>query len=572
MRPAFTLPCLALLLVACRALPAQPDLLVNSLTSVSSPVDITGSGDNSGRLFLVEKAGRIRIFDLNTNTLLTGNFLNINTLVSNSGEKGLLGLAFHPNFASNGYFYVNYVHNGTNNTRISRFKADPPSSNTVDPATELILLSVPQPFDNHKAGDLAFGPDGYLYIPLGDGGSAGDPGNRSQNPQQLLGKLLRIDVDNTSPGKNYAIPTDNPFVGVQSPVDFLDEIWALGLRNPWRIAFDRLTGDLYIADVGQGAWEEVNFQPAGSSGGENYGWRCYEGNHNYNTSGCGPMSNYDPPVFEYTHNPTTGGNSITGGFVYRGTDVPSLSGWYVLADFTSDNFWLLKNNGSGWVSDLQPDVPVVDIVAFGEDDEGELYVSSLGGQVYKISASPLPIELTRFAGSLSGRIAQLEWTTATEKNAAHFQVERQTAGQSNFEPLGTLPASGESTLPRTYFFQDPYPATGENRYRLDMVDRDGQHRYSPVVSVLLPEQTTWQLSPNPGSGTILLSYEAEKPISGPLQIDLTDAEGKNVFGFTDKYPATPYKKELNLARLPAGVYLCRVEWAQEQAFLKLVLR
>ena len=204
---------------------AQPDIVVTQITTVNAPVDITGAGDGSNRLFIVDKSGKIRIFDQTSNTLLGGNFLDISTQVINSGEQGLLGLTFHPNYENNGYFYVNYIHTGTGNTTVSRFTNPTPSSNgPVSSSTELVLLNIPQPFTNHNGGDLSFGPDGYLYIGLGDGGSANDPGNRAQNPQQLLGKMLRIDVDNTSGGNNYAIPPNNPFVGVQTPVDYLDEI------------------------------------------------------------------------------------------------------------------------------------------------------------------------------------------------------------------------------------------------------------------------------------------------------------------------------------------------------------
>ncbi len=375
---------------------AQPYLGMSLLTTVSTPVDIANAGDGSNRLFLVEKAGRIRIYDQNTSTLLPGNFLDISGQVSDDGERGLLGLAFHPNYSSNGYFFVNYTNNA-GDTRVSRFTVSS-NPNVADAGSELTILPVAQPFSNHNGGDLEFGPDGYLYIPLGDGGDGGDPGNRAQNPQELLGKLLRIDINSTSGGNNYAIPPDNPFVGVQTPIDYRDEIWALGLRNPWRFSFDRQTGDIWIADVGQGAWEEVNFQPANSNGGENYGWRCYEGNHTYNTSGCGPMSNYDFPIFEYPHNPTTGGNSISGGYVYRGNDYPILQGWYIVADYSSDNFWLIRPDGvGGWDSHIITDVPTVnDVVTFGEDEAGEMYVADLGGQVYSITADydPCPVDST----------------------------------------------------------------------------------------------------------------------------------------------------------------------------------
>ncbi len=570
MRTLLLLLCWSLL--ACQhPVSAQPDLVLTQITSVNQPVDITGAGDNSGRLFIVDKSGKIRIYDQNSNSLLSGNFLNISTQVSNSGERGLLGLAFHPDFATNGYFYVNYVHSSDNNTRISRFTASPPSSNTVLASTELELMEVAQPYSNHNGGDLAFGPDGYLYIGLGDGGSGSDPENRSQNPQELLGKMLRINVDATSPGKNYAIPPSNPFVGVQTPVDYLDEIWALGLRNPWRFSFDRTLGDLWIADVGQGAWEEVDFQPAASTGGQNYGWRCYEGAHNHLPSGCGPMSAYASPIFEYGHNPTNGGNSITGGFVYRGTDVPSLTGWYVMADYTSDNFWLIGPNGSGgWTTDLQTNVPVVDIVSFGEDDDGEMYVSSIGGPVYKVSATPLPITLEQFKGELNKDVVHLSWKTVSERNAAWFDVERKT-DDKGFQSIGKIQAAGDTQEPQTYTLDDAFAWPGENLYRLKMIDRDNSFKYSPVVSITLEEKGDWKLFPNPAGNKVALVIDTYAGLSA-FSFEMTDTQGKKVLSYTADEVELPFKKEFNIRQLPAGLYYCRLSDGQKTATRRLIVR
>lgn len=564
-----TFSLLALNFLYCRTGLAQPDLDLTQITTVSQPVDITGAADGSERLFLVEKGGKVRIFDLPSNTLLSGAFLDISSLVFNNGERGLLGLTFHPDYENNGYFYVNYSQTGSGNTRISRFTAVPPSANTVDPSTEQIIMSVVQPYSNHNGGDLAFGPDGYLYIALGDGGSAGDPGNRAQNGQELLGKMLRIDINNTSGGNNYAIPPGNPFIGLQSP-DIKDEIWARGLRNPWRFSFDRNTGDLWIADVGQGNWEELNYQPAFSPGGENYGWRCYEGNHNYDISGCGPMSSYNAPIFEYGHNPSTGGNSISGGFVYRGNDVPDLQGWYIMADYTSDNFWLIKYIGSGWTVDLQTNVPVTDIVTFGEDDNGELYTASLGGAVYKVSAVALPIELVDFAGKFLDGHVQLTWTTATEKNSDYFQVERKTES-TDFEPVGSVTAGGESVVKREYNFDDQFAAPGQNNYRLKIVDHDNSFSYSPIISVYVNEPVTWQLLPNPSTGHVSLSVNTDLKVGG-FKFEVHNTRGQIVFTHEIQSPEFPLHKEFNLSHLPKGAYFCRIDVGEKTAFRSLVFR
>lgn len=355
---------------------AQPQLeLVTFATGFDEPVDIVSAGD--ARLFIVEKDGYIRIIE--NGQILPTPFLDIDDRVNSSGsERGLLGLVFHPNYEENGYFFVNYTA-GNGNTQISRFQVSESNPNVAVPGSEFILFEIGQPFSNHNAGDLAFGPDGYLYIPLGDGGSAGDPGDRSQTRTTLLGKMLRIDVDNGNP---YQVPPDNPFPDVEGT---RPEIWAFGLRNPWRISFDRLTGDLWIGDVGQGNWEEINMQSADSQGGENYGWRCYEGNVTYNTSGCGDQSQYTFPVQVYSH--ANGACSVTGGFVYRGEDFPNLYGTYIYTDYCNGRIWGLKPDGQGgWVNTLLLDGANFDYVAFGEDNEGELYLAGLSsGNIYRVT-------------------------------------------------------------------------------------------------------------------------------------------------------------------------------------------
>jgi glucose/arabinose dehydrogenase len=337
-------------------------------------VGVTHAGDNTGKLYVVERAGRIRLID--NGTLLPTPFLDISTSVLSGGEQGLLGLAFPPGYATTGRFYVNYTRVPDGNTVIARYQrtANP---NVADPASDNILLTIPQPFANHNGGQLAFGPDGFLYIGLGDGGSGGDPQNNAQNDNSLLGKILRIDVESgVSP---YAIPPTNPFV---STAGARGEIWAIGLRNPWRFSFDRLTGDLYIADVGQSSFEEVNFQPATSPGGENYGWRIMEGSHCFGDPACS-SAGLILPVAEYDHGQ---GCSITGGFVYRGQAYPRIQGVYIYADFCSGRFWGLKNDNTVWRNELLLAEPH-SISSFGEDEAGNLYATDLGaGIVYEIAA------------------------------------------------------------------------------------------------------------------------------------------------------------------------------------------
>jgi glucose/arabinose dehydrogenase len=341
-------------------------------TNLLNPIGITNAGDGSGRLFINLKAGQIIIWD-GTQVLPTP-FLNIDPVVNSSGsEQGLLGVAFHPDYASNGYFYVDYTDNTGGDTVIARYSVSAGNPNVADPASAQILMEIDQPFANHNGGQLQFGPDGYLYIGMGDGGSAGDPGNRAQDKTELLGKILRIDVNGVAGqppdcgGTNYTIPADNPFV--DGPGGSCDEIWALGVRNPWRFSFDRMTGDLFIADVGQDSWEEIDRQPAASPGGENWGWRCYEGNHPFNTVGCGPAANYDFPILEYSH---TLGCSVTGGYVYRGTALPSaFQGVYFYGDYCSGRLWGARRVADHWVTQQIKDTDFL-ITSFGETEVGEL--------------------------------------------------------------------------------------------------------------------------------------------------------------------------------------------------------
>lgn len=345
----------------------------------SNPVEMQNVGDD--RLFIVEKRGVIEILQLDGTTNPNA-FLDIQSIVLTPGgnydERGLLGLAFHPDYINNGYFYVNYIDN-FGNTQISRFSVSTSDPSIADPDSEFQILEVEQPYINHNGGCLRFGPEGYLYIGLGDGGSAGDPENRSQNLQTLLGKMLRIDIDNTEGSTNYAVPSNNPFVGDPNA---LDEIWSYGLRNPWRFSFDSETDELWIGDVGQGSIEEIDRAAAGVSG-QNYGWRCYEGNQEYNTSGCPMEFDLTFPVAEYSH---SGGNcSITGGYVYRGEIYENFLGIYFYADFCSGEIGTIDQsnnqinhgpyNGS-WVS-------------FGEDKNKELYIIDNFGSIYKIEGNIL---------------------------------------------------------------------------------------------------------------------------------------------------------------------------------------
>lgn len=368
----------ALLLAMYTLVEAQPKIQLQEFSAgFNRPVDIAHCGDS--RLFIVEQRGIIWIVD-SLGVKRTTPFLNIDPRVNSSGnEQGLLGLAFPPNFAETGFFYVNYTQNN-GDTRISRFSLMTDSLNVADPNSEQIMIEFDQPYSNHNGGCIKFGPDGYLYISEGDGGSGGDPLGNGQKKNTFLAKMLRIDVNEPNP-PYYKVPEDNPFVG-QS--DYYPEIWSLGLRNVWRFSFDRLTGDMWMGDVGQNLWEEIDYEPAGM-GGRNYGWRCYEGDATYNTSGCQPASSYIAPVFDYSH-AAANGCSVTGGFVYRGSKYPDLYGKYLFADYCSGRWWYTAPDGNGgFTTTVLANLSAYEYSTFGEDKEGELYVAALGaGKIYKI--------------------------------------------------------------------------------------------------------------------------------------------------------------------------------------------
>ncbi|MEM7573205.1 MAG: PQQ-dependent sugar dehydrogenase [Bacteroidota bacterium] len=358
------------------------------------PVDITYVRGDSNRLFILEKAGRVRIYDLVNQELLAEPLLDISDRVRDSGERGCLGLVFHPDYLNNGRFFINYTtrtrlgyDNGT--TLITEYVNPNPLADTMSANNEGILLAINQPFSNHNGGSLAISPlDGYLYIGTGDGGGGGDPEDTAQNPGSLLGKILRIDIDFVG-GSIYGIPPDNPYA---ASGDTLPEIWAMGIRNPWRMSFDRDNGDFYIGDVGQNAREEIDFQAAGTPGGLDYGWDCREGFINYSgpsSDSCQAGDIYTDPIVDMTHT-NSGGFSITGGYVYRGDSFPAIEGWYICADFVLSNWFLIKRDANGdWESFLQ-EVPEINSVScFGEDAAGNLYAASLGGRIYEVGADPL---------------------------------------------------------------------------------------------------------------------------------------------------------------------------------------
>lgn len=380
------------------------------LSGLSSPVYVTGAQDASNRLFIVEQDGRIKVLQPGGTTPVV--FLDIGARVLSGGERGLLGLAFHPDFRNNRRFFVDYTRQPDGATVIAEYRASESDPNSAD-ANETTLLLISQPFPNHNGGMIGFGPDGFLYIGMGDGGSANDPGNRAQDLNNLLGKILRIDVDHANGAIPYSSPADNPFFGAAAG---RDEVYAFGLRNPWRFSFDRFTGALYVGDVGQNAWEEIDVITRGG----NYGWRMAEGNHCNPSIGAGcSLSGLVPPITEYVH---AGGRcSITGGYVYRGAKGTLPSGTYVYADFcTGEIFSFIGGAGQSLLLDTG-----MNISSFGEDEAGEIYVVGLGGTIHRIinpnPPPPSPLSI-RSAGVRRRSTGEFLQPITVRNNGKKFDV------------------------------------------------------------------------------------------------------------------------------------------------------
>ncbi len=503
-------------------------------TGLSSPLAMKHAGDE--RLFVCEQnSGLVRVLDADGNII--SNFINMSSSINSSGnEQGLLGIAFHPNYSENGYFFLNYTNN-SGNTEVKRFTVSDDDPNVADPNSGLLIIRINQPFGNHNAGDLEFGPDGYLYLPMGDGGSAGDPQNNAQNTTSYLGKILRLDVDGddfpSDANRNYAIPPDNPFLD-QSNI--LDEIWAIGMRNPWRFSFDRETQDMWIADVGQNAFEEINMQPADSDGGENYGWRCYEGFNEYNTSGCESSESYTDPILEFNQS-EYGWCSISGGYVYRGEQYPLLQGYYLVTDYCGPTFYAVRQNALGnWVAELVNDQfsGFNGVVGFGEDFNGELYAIKISnGTIYRVeepcSASiPVILEdgplLTSSAGQsyqwlLDGNLIEgaTEQSYLTEETGTYSVV----VDNGN----GCVVESNE----------------------VDVVISSIEEE-SPISALTI--------SPNPSAGQVVI--RAELIIEGNMDIQVFDGAGRLVHRESVGRVSGSVLQSFDLSNLSEGIYLMKV--------------
>jgi glucose/arabinose dehydrogenase len=539
-----------------------PVLSFNPVISsgLSLPVDIVNAADGTNRLFIVEKVGTIKI--LSGGSLLPGNFLDIPDSLTSGGERGLLSLAFHPDYKNNRYFFVYYT-NVAGDITVARFQTQAGNPNAADESTGVVLLNIPKPFGNHNGGKLNFGPDGKLYFGTGDGGGGGDPNNLAQNGNSLLGKMLRLDVDDFLTPPYYTIPPDNPYVA--DPL-VRDEIYAIGLRNPWRWSFDRLNNDVWIADVGQNAWEEINAIPFATSGGINYGWRCYEGNAAYNTAGCLPPASYISPVFVYPHNIATGGFSVTGGYVYRGSEFPAMVGYYICSDYVSANAWLIKTDGmGGWNVSQQAGLPG-SIAGFGEDENAVLYAVGLNGVIYKITTSTiLPVTLKQFTGRAFTGYNEINWQTANELNIAAYEIEY-SSNAVNYTTAGRVNAvnnGNENSYSYRHVITADFPKLF---YRLKIMDNSGRVTYSTILVLSKKSNAPVTIYPNPltdNQCTII----SNKPIE---QIILYTAEGSKFF--TRQMNNVSGTINIPLPELKNGIYILQLKLKDETVNKKILVR
>lgn len=605
---------------------AQPQQLslVNFSSGFLAPCEITHAGDD--RLFVVQQTGKVYIVN-QAGVRNSTPFLDIDPRVgSNGNEMGLLGLAFHPNYKQNGQFFVNYTDN-QGNTVVSRFlvSSDP---DLADPNSEIVLLNVNQPYSNHNGGCMKFGPDGYLYIGLGDGGSGGDPGNRAQNPMELLGKMLRIDVGD---GSQYAIPPTNPYVGSTTT---REEIWAIGMRNPWKFSFDRVLGDLWIGDVGQNVVEEIDFWPANATTFPNFGWRCYEASQPFNTNGCQPANSYDMPIYEFAH--SQGNCSVTGGYVYRGARYGNWWGQYFHTDYCGGFMWWTEPDGfGGWNTTRTTNaLSTYNLAAFGEDVYGELYlVGNSNGIIYRLQDTTCTPHAYIPGGDTvrvcfpdaelsctGGPSLSYQWQLAGVDVSGATQATLQVPSDGDYRVivsngsctdtsnvvhvLRVAPPTVSISLPSNMFcdtadivFPTLVPAggilmgPGASGGSFDPgVAGPGIHQLiyyyedplagcsasdtfevtiTTCVAVSDPQLPSFSVSPNPGKGIFNLSFQASSP--GLATLEVLDMQGRKLHGIEYLVPAGAVSKDLHLSDLPAGVYLLRVRMAGSQSTARLVV-
>ena len=544
---------------------AQPNLVyVPVISGLSAPIDIVNAGDGTNRLFVVQQAGTIRVY--NSAYTFLGNLVTVAgvTFGGFGDERGLLSMAFHPDYETNRFFYVFYNTNvgGVDFVNLARYQTRADNPNLADDTSRKVMLTVQKPFSNHNGGRLQFGPDNTLYLTIGDGGSGGDPFNNAQNGNSLLGKMIRLHVltgDSAYIAPYYSIPANNPYSDDPS---VRDEIFAMGLRNPFRWSFDPLTYDIWIGDVGQDAREEIDFLAAGIPPSANFGWRCYEGNLDYNTSGCGPQSNYIFPIFDYP-NPNPGAAAVTGGQVYRGSAYPALYGYYVAADvYSGRHYKILPNAGGWWVSSQ---TGPTNIVAFGAAENGEVYAVNIGGSVSQLTTNTgLPFRLISFNALRKNDHIEISWKTAYEYDVKSFQVEYSFDGRT-FQPAQSVMASNNMNG-SAYEVQHHIAQTGVIYYRLRITNADGSLEYSPIVTTTWDKQTNGVTIPG-----IVRNNRLLLTIHEPSFTSLRIISNLGQTMFVRNISGMKGFNEINLPELPAGAYVVNLVGNERQHSGRIVI-
>lgn len=536
------------------------------------PVDLQHAGDGSNRLFVVEQAGRILVFANDQLTASSAVFLDIKSRVKSTGnEEGLLGLAFHPDFKNNGYFFVDYTApasggNRVSQTTISRFKVKAGAPNEADTASELILMQIDQPYTNHNGGQIVFGPDGYLYIAMGDGGSGGDPQNNAQNKSSLLGKILRIDVNTQSGGKNYSIPSDNPLAG--NTQGWKEEIWTWGMRNPWRFSYDAPSKRWWCGDVGQNKLEEIDILERG----KNYGWRIMEGNSCYNpSSGC-DTTGLVKPIVEYGRSL---GASVTGGYVYRGARAQELTGSYIYADYVSGKIWALKYENGAVRENTEIVNSGLNIASFGVDQSNELYICAFDGKIYRFAATGAGSIRTGsraldFGTRTTGEQASRSFTI-TNAGTAALRIDSLTfsgAAANEYRTTRSLPFSlstsdstsvdvsftastlGQRSAVLTIVSNDPSTPRLTIDLRANVIPTTGLGKNAQKDFTLFPN------SPNPFNSLTEVRYSLAR--SARVSIDVWNTLGMRVAEIVSGLFEAGEHHLTYTSTLPAGVYFLRM--------------
>jgi glucose/arabinose dehydrogenase len=557
MRKPALIPALALLLFTTQTIQSQ-NLVYSApvITGLSAPVDIVNAADGTNRLFVVQRGGIIKVYSSSYTFL--GNLVTVADIsfVGGSDERGLLSVAFHPDYENNRFFYVYYTTlDGSNNNyvNVARYQTRADNPNLADDTSRKVLLTIAKPagpgFTNHNGARLLFGQDGYLYFATGDGGSGNDPLNNAQNGNSLLGKMIRLNVNTGATAyvaPYYTIPGDNPYV---SDANVLDEIYAIGLRNPYRWSFDRLTGDMWIGDVGQSAREEIDYRAAGPPAPLNFGWRCYEGTiPNPNIAPCSPYGTHTPPIYDYP-NPGTGA-AVTGGHVYRGPDYGALQGVYIAADVYSGTHYKIKKTGPSTFNVTTQSGPT-NIVAFGEAENGKLYAVSLTGSVSEVTTnSTLPVKLANFNAIRRNDHVDVSWKTASEINLKQFVLEYNLDGRS-YQPAATIIALN-NTNGAGYSVRHLLTASGVIYYRLKIENADGSADYSPVLTVPSDKQPTGANIPSiiRNNRLVITIYEPYTMLRvvSPAGTTLFSRNVQGMAGLN----------EITLPELPAGNYIVQL--------------